>query len=301
MKVLVTGASGFVGREVCCALRAADIAFVPAGRRLGCIHGEETQYLDLASGLIPPELLHGVDAVIHLAGIAHQRAPSSSYSRVNYEATVALAQAALASGVRRFVYVSSVKAMGPASGTCARSEADCVPAEDDYGRSKWQAEQALREQFADADMSIAIVRPALVYGPQAAGNLALLQSLVRWRFPAPPALGGRSMVSVTDLARLLLALVHHNSDGVATWIAADGEIYSTRRLYLALRAAQGLGDSPVTLPLWCWQLLSRLYDLTRSGGGQSSFDKLFGTELYRGEAVQTAVDWRAEQRFEDVL
>ena len=302
MKCLVTGASGFVGRRLCQQL-AVDGQTVIALSRQGAPlpDGTATLALDLATHEPDAALLRGVDVVYHLAGIAHQQAQESAYQQLNYQATVTLARLAAAAGVKCFVFVSSVKAMGAPDSVQPRREDDCTVPLDPYSLSKWQAECILREEFADSAMSVIILRPALVYGPGAKGNLGRLAAGISLGMPRPPAGGSRSMIAVQDLVSLLCQITDDPAPGVRTWIACGDHPYSTRAIYDLMRAASGKGVGVAWLPHWGWRLGAALLDLLSSGGNESTFDKLFGTELYSNAAVLAHTTWRPSLELEDVI
>jgi nucleoside-diphosphate-sugar epimerase len=239
--------------------------------------------VNLASGSPADELLLGVDVVFHLAGIAHQHAPDAAYHAINYLATVRLAHQAARAGVRCFVFLSSVKAMGPADAQGARSEDDCALPGDAYGRSKWQAECALREEFAGGAMSVIILRA------------------VRAGLPRPPQTGGRSMVALDDLVELLCKVERYAGERVQTWIVADGQVYTTRYIYDQLRLAQGKGTGLAWLPPSGWRLAATLLDRLTGAAPGATFDKLFGTELYSSAALVAATGWRPRYQLGDVI
>jgi nucleoside-diphosphate-sugar epimerase len=302
VKCLVSGATGFIGRHLCQELLARGetvIALSKGGAALP--DATPTLALDLARTLPRPELLQGVDVVFHLAGIAHRKAPASAYRALNERATLQLARLAAGAGVRCFVFLSSVKAMGPASDDRERSEGECTAPLDPYSQSKRNAEDALRAEFAHGPMAVVILRPALVYGPAAKGNLALLAGAVRAGLPRPPPLGARSMVAVSDLVNLLCIVSRAAKPGVQTWIASDGQRYSTRFICDQLRLAVGRGVGLAWLPTVCWRLAARLLDSFGPGSDdESTFDKLFGTELYSNRAVLAATSWRPHSRFPEI-
>jgi len=302
VKCLVTGASGFIGAELCRQLQARGDDVVATSRSGNPLpDGTATLALDLSASDVDSTLLAGVDAVFHLAGIAHTRAPAAQYERVNFQATVALAAAARSAGVRRFIFLSSVKAMGPAGSAAVRAEADVAPPQDAYGLSKWHAECALRESGQNSAMAVVILRPALVYGAQAKGNLALLAKAARRGLPRPPAGGARSMIARADLVSLLLLLTHLELAGVHTWIATDGQQYTTRRAYDALRSAQGAAPTAAWLPTWCWRGAAALYDFWRGDQGDSTSLKLFGDERYSNGALIAATGWQPSLTLESAL
>ena len=293
MKCLVTGSSGFVGRELCRALLARGDSIVALSKSGATLpDGTATTALDLACGLLPDEQLRGVEVVFHLAGIAHQRAADDAYEQLNYQATLRLARQAAAAGARRFIFLSSVKAMGPAGGAGVRREGDITAPTDPYGSSKWRAERSLQEEFASGPMSVVILRPALVYGPGAKGNLQLLARAVNAGLPRPPSAGGRSMIAVQDLAELLCSCADLPVKGVRTWIAADGQVYTTRAICDALRHISGRQPGVAWLPLWVWRLAAGVLDRVSPAAGESRYEKMFGQELYSNEAVCAATGWR---------
>ncbi len=302
MRCLVTGATGFIGRQLCRQLVDQGDTVVALSRSGAPLaDGTPTQGLDLAAHELDEALFTGVDVVFHLAGIAHQQARESDYQQLNYLATVRLARRAAAAGIRCFVFLSSVKAMGPCDSGRLRAESDCTLPIDPYGLSKWQAECALREEFSGAAMSLVILRPALVYGAEAKGNLARLAAGVRHGLPRPPQEGARSMLALQDLVSLLCQLAVKAPAGVHTWIVCDSHPYSTRALYDALRSASGKGRGVAWLPRWGWRLAAALLDLVSRGSGEPTFNKLFGTELYSHAALLADMSWRPADRLGEVI
>jgi nucleoside-diphosphate-sugar epimerase len=302
VKCLVSGATGFIGRLLCQRLSACGytvIALSKSGAPLG--NGQPTIAIDLAEQYPDSDLFRDVDVFFHLAGIAHQRAQESVYAAVNFEATVRLARLAAAAGVRCFVYLSSVKAMGACRSPDMRTESACTLPANAYGLSKWQAECALREEFSHAGMSVAIVRPALVYGAQARGNLQSLALGVRFGLPRPPQLGRRSMIALDDLVELLRVIAQNPPSGVRTWIACGADAYSTQEIYDLMRSGLGKSKGRAWLPHWAWQFGSSLIDFVAGRVGDSTYEKLFGTALYSNAAVLEDTVWRPRIRLEDVI
>lgn len=301
MKYLVTGATGFIGEALCRQIKKSGhelLAFSQQGASLA--DGTPTRAVDFSSNQLAAQDLHEVDVVFHLAGIAHQRARPADYEQINHQAVLALALSAEQAGVSCFVYLSSVKAMGADDTGCARAEQDTHLPADAYGLSKWQAETGLGTQLGATAMKVCILRPSLVYGASARANLALLSRAVDYGLPRPPDLGGRSMIGKDDLVDLMLALPLQAPQGVSTFIATDGQVYSTRRIYDALRQARGKGVGLSWWPQWVWQLGCALLDVFRSTD-ESSWGKLFGTELYSNAAVLASGQWRPCRTLEDYL
>lgn len=302
VKCIVTGATGFVGRHLCRQLlsRGDEVLALSAGGA-PLEDGTPTHPIDLATQLLPDTLLDGVESVFHLAAIAHRNAPPEHYERLNHQATVSLARQAASAGVRCFIFMSSVRAMGEARSVQRRGEADCSPPTDPYGLSKWRAECALRNAFGagpatSGAMSVVLLRPCLIYGSGVKGNLRSLARAVQLGLPRPPDGGRRSMIAVQDLAALMCVLADAPPPGLHTWIAA-AEDHSTQEIVDALRAALGRGRGRVLLPRWAWRAAARLLDMARQNQGQNSYNALFGNELYDNSALLAASAWRPEHRF----
>ncbi len=283
MKCLVTGATGFIGTELCARLLGEQAEVLVLSRTATPRSGATSLVMDLTREQPAAAQLVGVDTVFHLAGIAHQRAAESDYEALNVRATRALAESARAAGVGCFVFLSSVKA---------------EHREGAYGSSKARAEQALADCLRDSDTRLVVIRPALVYGRGVRGNLASLRRAVAAGLPRPPAEGGRSMIALPDLVDLLLDIARDPPPDQTLWTVTDGEVYSTQRLYDAVRAAYG-GRPRRPWPLGLWRAACAVLDLR--GAHPSWYQRLFGTEVYDGSAVLAARNWRPRRRFEDLV
>ena len=250
--ILVTGATGFVGstvhealngRTVCRALRQAAVDALPGDVVVG----------DIGPGTDWRAALQGIDCVVHLAARTHvlqedTADPLAAYRRINVEATRRLAQQAAAAGVRRFVFLSSIKVNGETTGDHPFTRNDTPQPQDAYGISKREAEDALRQIGTDTGMEIVILRPPLVYGPGVKGNfLRLLQAIARG-MPLPLASihNRRSLVYVGNLADAIITCMDTPAAAGKTYLVSDGEDVSTPALIRKLAAA--LGKSSRLLP-----------------------------------------------------
>jgi nucleoside-diphosphate-sugar epimerase len=249
MRVLVTGATGFVGQPLVVALAGAGHQVRAAARNAMQVGAgvEFVQLGDLTDAVNWTPLVAGCDAVVHLAGIAHvgPAIPDQLYDRVNHQATRALVQAAEAAKVRRFVFISSIRAQtGPAADHVLTEKHPPRPTEP-YGASKLAAEKAV----AASRLSYVILRPVLVYGPQARGNFATLMRVAALPIPLP--FGGfsnkRSLVSREALIDAIKFALEAGIGG-ETFIVADRAPIAFRDMVAALR--RGLGRAPglVTAP-----------------------------------------------------
>ncbi len=302
MKCLVTGATGFIGRRLVAALSQSGWQVNALSRHGGQVcAGTSAEALDLETAQVPSVLLTGVDVVFHLAGLAHTRGNPQEYEALNHRAVVRLAQQAAQLGVRHFIFVSSVKAMGPAPADGhRRSENDITPPTDPYGLSKFKAERALLRELDSGPMAITVLRPALVYGAPVRGNLALLWRAARLGCLRPPNAGGRSLIALQDLVSLLVQIGFAPASGQRCYIACSEESYSTRRIYDLMRSAQNRRPGVGLVPLWAWRLLCLARD-TLGRGSQGSFKTIFGTELYNAGLLARELDWRASTSLEGTI
>ncbi|MGY6214761.1 UDP-glucose 4-epimerase family protein [Methylolobus aquaticus] len=244
MRVLITGASGFVGRALCHALSRAGLCVRGASRRPLSV-SEDTEAA-LVEELGPDTdwsaALAGVDAVVHLAARVHvmhdpSADPLAEFRRVNVLGTKALARAAVRSGVRRLVFVSSIKSMGERTlPGQSFDENDRAEPLDPYGISKWEAEQALTEIAAETGLEVVIVRPPLVYGPGVRANFLGLMKLASLGLPLPVARldNRRSLVYLPNLCDALLRCTIDPRAANQLFLVADDEPLSTPELIRAL-------------------------------------------------------------------
>lgn len=259
MTTLVTGASGFVGQVLCRRLHRDGIAVRGAVRTLKVPQGE-TEHVAigcLASETDLTTALRNVDQVVHLAARVHVMNDKSSdpwaeFRRVNVDGTVNLASQAAAAGVKRFVFLSSIKVNGEWTEAGRPFTADDIPApEDPYGVSKYEAEQLLRQIAAETGMEVVIIRPPLVYGP---GVKANFEAMMRWLargVPLPLAAvteNCRSLVALDNLVDLIVTCLHHPAAANQTFLVSDGEDLSTVQLLKRMGAAMGFPARLFYLP-----------------------------------------------------
>ena len=242
--ILVTGATGFVGQALCAELSRREIGYRPVSRvprpdfiAIGAMD-RNTDWSDA---------LAGVDTVMHLAARVHvmnesAADPLAAFRAVNVDATANLARQAAAAGVKRFVFLSSIKVNGEETAAGKPFRASDVPhPQDAYGRSKLEAEEALLAISAETGMEVLIIRPPLVYGPGVKANFASLMKWAARPFPWPfgAVRNRRSLVYVGNLVDFMLLCASHPAVGNRVFLVSDDEDLSIGQLIAKLSSATG--------------------------------------------------------------
>lgn len=289
--ILVTGATGFVGRALCVALVAKGHLVTAMVRRAdawlpdGVVRWVAPELPDLAPDTT--QRLTEIDMVVHAAGRAHvlqdhDHDPLTAFRRVNTEGTLSLARAAASAGVQRFIFVSSIGVSGSQSGDHAFRAEDPPQPESPYAQSKWEAEQALTRLQAESDMTVLHLRPPMIYGPAAPGNFALLARLVAKGWPLP--LGGlrapRSFVALDNVVDILTHMVRHPNPPRGVYLVADAQVTTTTEFIRAIAHGMGQNLSLIPVPAGALLMLASL-----AGRG----------EQIRKMSVPLAVDTRSTE------
>ena len=297
MKVLVTGASGFIGRALCrhllqhgwsvrAAIRSASSAgTIPSGAETVRITsvGAETDWA---------EALGGADAVVHLAArvhVMHESSPDppGAFRTVNTEGTRRLAAMAAEAGVRRLVYMSSIKVNGEQTTGDSFTEFDVPNPVDEYGMSKWLAEQVLWDSARENGLEIVVVRPPLVYGPGAPGNFNRLLRFIRFGMPLP--LGSvknqRSFMYVENLCDAIRECLQHPAAAGRTFLLSDGEDISTPELIRLLSRYLGRRSRLLPFPPVLLEAGASLL------GYHEEAERLLGSLRVDSSAIREVLQW----------
>lgn len=258
MKILVTGASGFVGKSLCAELFRRGHMVVTAVRTVNI----EIDYLEQSViGLIDggtdwSVALTGVDVIIHLAARVHVmndtvEDPLAEFRKVNVDGTLNLARQAVKAGVKRFIFISSIKVNGEHS-VIGRpfTEVDAANPQDAYGVSKSEAEQGLLSIAQQTGIEVVIIRPPLVYGLGVKANFASMMRTVKRGIPLP--LGAvnnkRSFVYVDNMVSLILRCMNHPAAANQIFLVSDGCDLSTTQLLRGCAAALGVKSRLLPVP-----------------------------------------------------
>lgn len=297
-KYLVTGSTGFIGSRLLGLLKTieCDVRLLARSK----IDNYETVTCNLGHDKIPKHTLESVHTVFHLAGFAHDMEDpvkvKNLYHAVNVEATVELARLGVQSGIKRFVFASSVKAGGlPVSEYCS-SEVDQNDPEGIYGKTKREAELKLLEIGNESSMCVSIVRPSLVYGPNAKGNLQLMRSGVKkgWFPPLPETNNKRSMIHVDDLVRAILLVANDDRANGEIFIATDGAPHSSREIYNAMCSMLGKSIPKWSIPKILFNMASLINPRIKY-----KLSKLLGDECYSSAKLE-ALGFKAQKTLKNM-
>lgn len=311
--ILVTGASGFVGRAVC--RRALSFGFKVKGSHRSPISAgavparvEKVEIPSIDRKTDWSRALEGVQVVVHLAGRVHVNRERdgdflSTYKEVNAAGSQRLAEVAAAVGIQRLVYVSTVKVNGEQTVTAAFTEADTPHPQDAYAISKWESEMALHRIGGESGLEVVILRPPLVYGEEVGANFVRLLNLVRrgTLLPFASVSNRRSLIYVRNLAdAILTSAVHPRATG-QTFLVSDGEDISTpelvRRIADAMRVPSRIFRCPPSLLNAVSRILGRSADVSRLIGSLAIDDTRFRSEtgwippFTLSQGLQQTLEW----------
>lgn len=260
-RVLITGGHGLVGKAVAAHMLIKGFEVRVSTRKNSVssdIGIQHVQVADLGSKIDWMPTLEGVSAVIHCAARVHvmrdtEADPMTAFRRVNVEGTLNLARQSAKAGVKRFVFISSVKVNGQLTlPGRAFTEADAPSPEDDYGISKHEAELGLEKIAVATGIEVVIIRPPLVYGPEVKANFAALMRAVQSGWPLPFGMvnNQRSLVALDNLVDFISTCVTHPKAANQTFLVSDGQDISIIELVRGMAHAAGVAARLVPVPVW---------------------------------------------------
>lgn len=242
------------------------------------------------------------DVIVHCAARVHVMNdavsnPLEEYREVNTRGTINLARQAASAGVKRFVFVSSIKVNGEGTSQCKLfTSADAHAPEDDYGLSKAEAEQQLIELGQETGMEVVIIRPTLVYGPGVKANFASLMNLVSKGIPLPFGCindNRRSLVSVANLVDLVVTCIDHPNAANETFLVSDDCDVSTSEMVTQMAKALGKPQWQLPVPKWCYKLAGKAL------GKQNVIDRLLGSLQVDITHTKNTLGWAPPQSLEE--
>jgi nucleoside-diphosphate-sugar epimerase len=317
-RVLITGGTGFIGRYLVEELLRQGALVRVLVRSMARIPAAWKERVELCPGDLEERdsLMKAcckVETIIHAGGFAHawdddSQAASGLHWRVNAEGTRHLLAAAAKAGVKRFVFLSSVKAMGDAGEQCI-DETWPNPPQTPYGRAKRAAELWVLDAGRNHDMHVVNLRLAMVYGPGNKGNLdRMIHAVKRGFFPPLPRIGNRrSMVHARDVARAALMAAEHPGANCQTYIVTDANTYSSREIYELILRALGKRTPRWAVPMfifsalaWAGNLMARVPGM-RIGFDYETLDKLLGWACYSSEKIRRELGYRSSWSLGDAL
>lgn len=296
-RILVTGGNGFVGLNLCPALvnaghhvRITTRTEIPTANTRN-IEAVVTGDIGIKTNWTP--ILENIDFVVHLAGRAHVMRethldPLKAFQQTNVEGTKYLAEAAAQQGIKRFIFMSSVKALGERTGEKPLQETDTPSPEDAYGKSKFEAEQALRVISQTTNLETVILRPPLIYGPHVKGNFKTLLKACSKKIPLP--LGAvdnqRSLIFVGNLVDAISQCLAHDNAAGHTFLLRDDINLSSKEMVQNIAQALDVPARLIPLPLTILRLAGQLT------GKKAMIQRLTESLVVDDSHIRTVLGWK---------
>lgn len=299
--ILITGANGFLGRHIVNALKGQELSLL--------VRNLVDQYLEynIFQGEINGvndfgQVLKNCETVIHCAARVHLMDDDASnplmlYREVNTEGTLNLAKQAVNAGVKRFIFVSSIKVNGESSGIFKPfSYSDIRNPQDPYGVSKSEAEIQLIELSKTTGLEVVIIRPTLVYGPGVKANFAALLNLASKGMPLPFSCinqNKRSLVSVTNLVDLIITCIDHPKAANQIFLVSDDHDVSTSEIVHEMAKALDKPTWQLPVPIWCYKLVGKLFNKS------DVMDRLTGSLQVDISHTKETLNWTPPQTLQE--
>lgn len=300
--ILLTGSNGFISRHLLHDLKnKKKCKLLGRGNNLNaefdCYYQKEVNSKEDYK-----EVLCNVSCIVHCAARVHLMTddslePLEDYREVNTAGSLNLARQAVEAGVKRFIFLSSIKVNGEATQLGKPfTSGDARQPEDDYGQSKSEAEEQLLQLAEETGLEVVIIRPTLVYGPGVKANFASLMSLVSKGSPLPFGAitnNKRSLVSVKNLVDLIVTCIDHPKAVNQVFLVSDDNDLSTASMVKHMATALGKANRLLPIPLWCYHLLGKLC------GKQNVVERLLGSLQVDISHTRKVLDWKPPQTVEE--
>lgn len=298
-KIFVTGASGFIGHSLCKTLSNSNF-FVRGSVRSDDLFLTNNQIEYVSVGNINhqtywKDVLNGIDCIIHCAGRAHrmnENKNSNKYFLMNTESTKNLAEQAAEAGVKRLIFLSSIKVNGEFTNKIGSNRKfyfnDIPNAKDDYAKSKLEAEKILLEISSRLGLEVVVIRLPLTYGNNVKGNLARLIKIIRKNIPLPLSKveNQRSMIGIDNLIDLLICCIDHPNANRKTFLASDGKDLSTPDLIKLIASSMGKKANLFPMPIFMLKFLG----LFLKRGGE--INRLIGSLRIDNSYTKDILNWK---------
>ena len=324
MNILITGANGFIGQALCKRMLAEGYQVRGAVRGAAQMTALPSGVEGVLIGDIGPETdwskaLDGIEGVVHLAARVHVMResaadPLAAFRLVNVAGTERLARQAAEAGVKRLVYISSVKVNGERTGNKSSgqwsgvrgqggelkevfSEWDVPEPQDPYAVSKWEAEQVLRDVAADTGMEVVVLRPPIVYGPGVKANFLRLLKLVKLGVPLPIASikNQRSLIYVGNLIDAIITCLVHPKAAGKTFLVSDAQDVSTPELIQMMAGASGRRALMLPVPVWVMRMAGRII------GRSEELERLFRSLTVDISKIRSDLNWNPPYSMDEGL
>lgn len=302
LKVLVTGATGFVGEQLIAALYNKKYPFQIATRK-------SVEMESILSFLIPAidqytqwaDALNSVECVVHCAARVHVMNDNTNrlkeFRDINTYGTINLAQQAANAGIKRFIFISSIKVNGESTTVGYPFKPDYISIPNDpYGLSKFEAEIELKNIAEKTGMEVVIVRPSLVYGQGVKANFAALMNLASKGIPLPFGCinqNKRSLVSVTNLVDLIITCIDHPKAANQVFLVSDDHDVSTSEMVREMAKALDKPTWQLPIPIWCYKLVGKLFDKSEV------VDRLTGSLQVDISHTKETLGWKPPQTLQE--
>ena len=296
-KLLITGATGFIGQALIKKLKLEKYSLNISTRNYIQSTTENLKIFNLGSlenKIDWADALYEVDCVIHCAGRAHiindnKKKSIDIFRKVNVDGTINLAKQASISGIRRFIFLSSIKVNGERTiGNLSFKYNDISNANDSYSISKWEAEQQLWELSKKTGLEVVIIRVPLVYGPGVKGNLERLIKLINFGIPLPFSLikNERSLIGIDNLIDLIIRCIEHKNASGKTLLVSDDETFSTPDLLKIIANSMGRSVRLFPFPIILLKILGFIL------GRSNEVNRLVGSLKVDIEYTKNILNWK---------